>query len=286
MPVIRLMVVIPALLIGQQLVLQAAKGAEVISSNVESGDWRRAVEAQPLLAPLAARLEQLIDVPGTVQILTRQVTVMTGAVLKGSAVQLVSFCLIFYVLFFFLRDRAALLQAIRSVVPLTQQEADLLLERVAGTVHAMIYGTLVVASIQGLLGGLMFWWLDLSAPLLWGTVMAGFSIVPVLGAFVVWIPGALFLALEGQWASALVLALWGIFVVSTIDNLLRPILVGKRLKMHTVLVFISVVGGLVVFGAAGLILGPVTLTTTAALLEIRDRRDCTQTGSAAGSDAS
>ena len=94
------------------------------------------------------------------------------------------------------------------------------------------------------------------------------AVVPVLGAFVVWIPAALFLALEGSWGKALLLAVWGLVVVGTIDNLLYPILVGNRLKLHTVLAFIAVVGGLILFGPAGLILGPVALTVTIVLLEI------------------
>jgi predicted PurR-regulated permease PerM len=122
----------------------------------------------------------------------------------------------------------------------------------------------------------MFWWLGISLPLLWGVVMAVLSIVPVLGAFVVWIPVVLLLAIEGKWGSALILALWGVLVVGTMDNLLRPFLVGNRLKVHTVPVFISVVGGLIVFGTAGLILGPVTLTMTMALLEIWKTQDRSQ----------
>jgi predicted PurR-regulated permease PerM len=145
---------------------------------------------------------------------------------------------------------------------------DQLFGRVGETIYATIYGTLAVSCLQGLLGGLMFWWLGLSAPLLWGVVMALLAVVPVLGAFVVWIPAALFLALEGSWGKALILTLWGMIVVGTIDNLLRPILVGNRLKLHTVLAFMSVVGGLILFGPAGLILGPVALTVTTVLLEI------------------
>lgn len=148
----------------------------------------------------------------------------------------------------------------------------MVLRRVDDTIHATVYGTLAVSSIQGLLGGLMFWWLDLPAPLLWVVVMAFLAVVPMLGAFVVWIPAALFLALEGSWGKALILTVWGMIVVGTIDNLLRPVLVGNRLKLHTVLSFVSVVGGLALFGAAGLILGPVVLTITTVLLEIWTQR--------------
>jgi predicted PurR-regulated permease PerM len=113
----------------------------------------------------------------------------------------------------------------------------------------------------------MFWWLGLPAPLLWGLIMGALAIVPVLGAFVIWIPAALFLALEGQWGRAVILAVWGTIVVGGIDNLLYPILVGNRLKLHTIPTFIAIVGGLIVFGASGVILGPVTLTATVLLLE-------------------
>lgn len=150
-------------------------------------------------------------------------------------------------------------------------------ERISGTVHATVYGTLAVSSIQGVLGGLIFWCLGLPAPLLWGVVMAILAVIPVLGAFVVWIPAALFLAMEGSWGKALILTLWGMLVVGTVDNLLRPVLVGNRLKLHTVLAFISVVGGLMLFGPAGLILGPVALTITTVLLEtLRCRAHDTQ----------
>jgi predicted PurR-regulated permease PerM len=114
----------------------------------------------------------------------------------------------------------------------------------------------------------MFWWLGLPVPLVWGVVMGLLAVVPVLGAFVVWVPAALFLALTGSWGKAVILTVWGGVVISIIDNLLYPMLVGQRLKLHTVLAFVSVVGGLIVFGAAGLILGPVAVTATAVLLKI------------------
>ena len=260
--------VVPATFVAHRLVLQAAKGAELIETKVKSGEWRRALAAQPRLAPIAEKIEQQIDLPGTVKTLVTWLSTTAGSIVKGSLVQVIGVCLTFYLLFFFLRDRRAALQSIRSLSPLSKAEMDRLFGRVRDTIFATVYGTLAVSSVQGLLGGLMFWWLGVSAPLLWGVVMALLAVVPMLGAFVIWIPAALLLALEGSWGKALILTLWGIIVVGTIDNLLRPILVGNRLKLHTVLAFISVVGGLMLFGSAGLILGPVALTITTVLLEI------------------
>ncbi len=269
---IGLIVVVPATFVGQQLVQQTAKGAETVEAKVTSGEWRRALEKQPRLAPLADWIERRVDLPGSAKTFAAWLSGLAANFVKGSVFQLLGFCLTFYLLFFFLRDRRPVLQSIRALSPLSEAEMDTLYERIGDTIHATIYGALAVSSVQGLLGGLMFWWLGLSAPLLWGVVMALLAVVPMLGAFLVWIPAALFLAVEGSWGKALILTLWGMLVVGTIDNLLRPILVGKRLRLHTVLAFISVVGGLVLFGSAGLILGPVTLTVTTVLLDVWHQR--------------
>ncbi|MDO8541498.1 MAG: AI-2E family transporter [Opitutaceae bacterium] len=266
--VIGLFVVVAATFVGQRLVVQAVKGAELIETKVKSGEWRRALEAQPRLAPLADAIERQIDLPGTVKTLATWLSTTAGSIVKGSVYQLIGFGLTFYLLFFFLRDRRAALQSLRSLSPLSDAEMDRLFDRVGDTIYATVYGTLAVSAMQGVLGGLMFWWLGLTAPLLWGMVMALLAVVPVLGAFVVWIPAAFYLAVEGSWGKALILILWGMLVVGTIDNLLRPILVGKRLKLHTLLAFMSVVGGLILFGSAGLILGPVAVTVTIVLLEV------------------
>lgn len=273
--VIALIVVAPATFVVQKLAVQAAAGARLVETRVESGEWRRAIEAQPRLAPIAVRIEEDMNLPGAAKALATWLSSTAGSIVTGSVFQAVSFCLVFYLLFFFLRDRRVALHSIRSLSPLSKSEMEMLFDRVGDTIHATVYGTLAVSCIQGLLGGLMFWWLGLPAPLLWGVVMALLAVVPVLGAFVIWIPAALFLVLEGHWAKALILTAWGVAVVGTIDNLLRPVLVANRLKLHTVLAFLSVVGGLMVFGPAGLILGPMALTITTVLLEIWTARAST-----------
>ncbi len=265
-------VVVPASFVGQQLVGQATEGAALIQTKVSTGEWRDALAAHPRLAALAARIDRHLDLPGVVKTSATWLSAAAGAIVKSSVTQMIGFVLTFYLLFFFLRDRRAALDALRLRSPLTDAETDRLFERIGDTIVATVYGALAVSCLQGLLGGLMFWWLDLPAPFLWGVVMALLAVVPMLGAFVVWAPAALFLAAEGSFGRALILILWGALVVGTVDNLLRPILVGKRLKLHTVLAFISVVGGLLLFGAAGLILGPVILTVTTVLLEVWSAR--------------
>lgn len=265
---VAVIVVAPAILVAQQVIGEAAGGAETIKTLVESGVWRRTLDGHPLFAPIGHWIEQQFNLPGMVKAAAAWLTNTTTSFVKGSVLQLIGVVLTFYMLFYFLRDRSAILKSLRALLPLSETDMTRLFGGVMDTIHATFYGTLAVAVVQGTLGGLMFWWLDLPAPLLWGIVMGLLAIVPVLGAFIIWIPAAIFLVLEGSGDKALLLTLWGAIVVGGIDNLLYPMLVGERLKMHTVLAFISIVGGLIAFGPAGLILGPVIVTVTRLLLEI------------------
>ena len=263
-----LIVVVPATFVAERIVAEAAGGAETIKTLVESGEWRRVFDAHPLFAPVGQWIERQIDLPAMVNNLTSWLTGIATSFVQGSIVKLIGVVLTFYIFFFFLRDRGAALEWLRSLSPLSGADMTRLFDGVSDTVHATIYGTFAIAVVQGTLGGLMFWWLGLPAPLLWGIVMALLAVIPVLGAFIIWIPAAIFLFLSGSEGKALLLTLWGAIVVGGIDNLLYPMLVGSRLKMHTVLAFVSIVGGLIFFGPAGLILGPVIFTVTRLLLEI------------------
>ena len=269
---IGLIIITPTLLIGEQLLTQVVKGSQLVETKLNSGEWRRMFEAQPQLATIVTKVDQYVNFPDMLKTLNTKLGDAAGALVKGSIFQVIGLVLVFYMLFFLLRDRHWAIKSIASLSPLSKAEMDKLFNRVGDIIHAIVYGTFAIAAIQGTLGGLMFWWLDLPAPFLWGLVMSFLAIVPMLGASIVWVPAALFFALEGNWGSALLLTLWGMLIVGTIDNLLRPVFVGNRLKMHTILIFISVIGGLLKFGPAGIILGPVTLAVTVTLLEIWFKR--------------
>ena len=190
------------------------------------------------------------------------------SLLRSSFGQLVNIVLTFYLFFFFLRDRKAIMSGLGDLTSLTEAETKYVVDRCSDTIHATVFGTLVVAAAQGVLSGLMFWWLDLPVPLFWGTVMGLLAIVPVLGAFVIWVPAAIFLALEGHWGKAIILTVWGGIVVASVDNLLYPMLVSNRLKLHIVPTLVATIGGIIVFGASGIILGPTIFAVTLALLKI------------------
>lgn len=266
--VISSIVIVPALFVGQQLAMQAVSGARLIETKVESGDWRRLLNAQPTLAPMIEKIEQQINLPETVKSFSIWVSNSAGTVIKSSIYQIIGFVITIYCLFFFLRDREKIKLALYNLLPLATNEIADLVKHIDDTIHATVYGVLAVALVQGTLGGLIFWWLGLPAPLLWGVMMSLLAVIPLLGASIIWLPAAMYLALEGQWQQSIILVLWGMLVISTIDNLLRPFLIGNRLKLHTLLAFMSVVGGMVLFGVSGLILGPIVLAITLFLMSI------------------
>jgi predicted PurR-regulated permease PerM len=263
-------VVAPTLFAAQRVVREAFDGMQAIQT--EQGQWREVIERAPRLVPILRWAEQRINLQEAARRAEEALAARASSLVKGSVWMAAELLITFFFLFYFLRDRQTVMKSLRSLVPLSDAETDKVFGRVSNTIYATVYGTIAVALVQGFLGGLIFWWLGLPSPLLWGTVMALLAIVPVLGAFVVWLPAALFLALEGSWDKALILMGWGGIVISLIDNWLYPILVGKRLRIHTVPVFIAIVGGLILFGAAGLILGPVLLAVAVALVEVWQRR--------------
>jgi predicted PurR-regulated permease PerM len=266
--VVALIVVAPALVVASRLISELARGADSIQTMVESGSWRAAFDNHALLVPIGHWLDRQVDLGAIITPVAGWLTSTGTSLVQGSVVQVIGAVLTFYMLFYMLRDRASAMQSLRSLSPLSPLDMSQLFSDVTDTVHATVYGTLVVSVVQGVLGGLMFWWLGLPEPLVWGVVMGLLAVVPVLGAFIIWVPAAVFLALDGQVGSALLLTAWGAIVVGGIDNLLYPMLVGTRLKMHTVVAFVSIVGGLIVFGPAGLILGPVVFTVTRLLLQV------------------
>jgi predicted PurR-regulated permease PerM len=176
-------------------------------------------------------------------------------------------------MYYLFRDGERLRVAAYDFVPLSDDKAREIFDRTGEVISASVYGVLVIAVIQGVLGGLAFWVLGLPSPLLWGVVMIFLSMIPMLGAFIVWVPAAIYLALTGHWVYAIILTVWGALVIGSIDNFLRPKLVGERTRLHELLVFFSVLGGLQVFGVLGIVLGPVIVAITIALLDVLRQAD-------------
>ena len=191
----------------------------------------------------------------------------TFTIANGLFDAVLSSVLVIFAMFLLLRDGKGFVEAIPDFLPFERRRSEALIGRIKDVVLASVYGVVTIALLQGVLCGAMFWMLEIPAAALWGAVTVFASLLPVVGAFAVWGPGVAYLALTGALPRAVVLAIWGTVVVSGIDNVLRPRLVASRVGLSELAMFFALLGGLSVFGALGVVLGPVAFATAAAVVE-------------------
>ena len=270
--IMTIIVIVPAILVTGTLLSEAGRSATLIGPMIDAHGWTRAIDAHPRLAPVLQWINERLDIPDLVKSSASWLAGWSGSLVRASFSGVVSLFLTFYFLFYLLRDRTEAVAVMKKNLPLSEDEFATIAGRVVDTIFATVLGTAAVAALQGGLGGAMFWWLGLPAPVFWGVMMGLLAIIPFLGAFVIWAPAAALLALSGDYRSAIILAVWGTLVVGLVDNLVYPMLVGNRLRMHTVLSFIAVVGGLMLLGAQGVVLGPLIVAVTLTLIEIWRQR--------------
>lgn len=263
-----LVLVVPATALVNAAAQQVAGLTGAVDLDGGGRSWQQVLSRMPMGATIAAWVSGHIDLErqwhqATEGLAMRVTSVVTGTVWVGA-----QFMVMLFVLFYFLRDARPALSTLRRYSPLSERETERVFADVVAMIYATVYGTLAVSAVQGCLGGLMFWWLGVPAPLLWGLVMALLSLFPMAGSFLVWFPTAAWFALQGDWMRAIVLVAWGATVIGLVDNLLYPLLVGREMRLHTLPVFFAVVGGVLAIGASGLILGPVLLAVTTTLLGV------------------
>jgi predicted PurR-regulated permease PerM len=263
---ILVMVILPLTLIGAALLEQATRVYEMVSSGqLDFGAYfQQIIRALPQwLISLLERFE-LTDLPTLRQKLSDGAAQVSQAIGK-QAINfgrytfdfLVSLTVMLYLLFFLLRDGQALAARIRQAVPLSRKYKQRLFTNFTTVIRATVKGNVLVAMAQGALGGLIFWFLDVQAPLFWGVLMAFLSLLPAVGAAIVWAPVAIYFLVTGAIWQGVVLIAFGVVVIGLVDNILRPILVGKDTKMPDYVVLLSTLGGMALFGINGFVIGPV-----------------------------
>ncbi|MDR9750191.1 AI-2E family transporter [Pseudomonas sp. SZMC_28357] len=260
-----LIAILPVIIIGVLLVQEGM----VVYKNIESGQLDIAAYIAQFKHSLPPYFQHLLDRFGMGELNGLREKIVKSA-MQGSDILatqafsfgqgtfefLVSFFIMLYLLFFFLRDGAELARKMRTAVPLAEQQKRRLQLKFNRVVRATVKGNLLVAITQGALGGAIFWFLDIPSALLWAVLMAFLSLLPAVGAGIVWAPVAAYFLLTGAIWQGVVLGLFGIFVIGLVDNVLRPILVGKDTKMPDYLILISTLGGLAIFGLNGFVIGP------------------------------
>jgi predicted PurR-regulated permease PerM len=180
-----------------------------------------------------------------------------SATTRATVVFIFQFVVLLYTMFFFLTDGPALVRTVLAYVPLIESDKQRMLEKFVSITRATLKGTVLIGAAQGALGGLAFWAVGIDGAIFWGTVMTVLSIIPGIGGALVWVPAAIILLAMGEIWQGIALAAFCALVVGSVDNLLRPLLVGRDTQMHELLIFFSTLGGLLLFGAMGFILGPI-----------------------------
>lgn len=183
-----------------------------------------------------------------------------SALTQNTILFLVQFAVMLYSLFYFLRDGEGLLKTLFSYIPVENRHMDTFVREFLVTAKASLKFTFVIGGVQGLLGGLIFFITGIERPLIWGVLMVGLSIVPAFGNAIIWAPAGIIMLLLGHVWQGLAILIFGTVVISSADNLLRPFLMGQDIEMHSLLIFLSTLGGIAVFGFSGFILGPVLVS--------------------------
>jgi predicted PurR-regulated permease PerM len=196
-----------------------------------------------------------------------------GAVVADLFATLGSLFVMLFAMFFLLRDGHTLARQVRDLLPLPEAARDRLMTDTRDLVVASVGAGLMVAAVQGAIGAVSFWLLGINAPVIWGVVMALCSLIPLVGAALVWVPTALWLLLSGDIGRGVILVIVGIFAISLADNILRPLLLAGRTTASGLIVFLGLLGGAAAFGFIGLVLGPIILVTAGSLLRVFSQRE-------------
>lgn len=267
-----LVFVTPVYLLAQNLTEQAIDVVTALRSPETQVTITDYFSRHPTFAARINTVTESLDLPNIARTVAGFIGTRFAGFIGQSFGAITQIVVMLFILFFLLRDRALMLSFASSLLPLEEDESELLITRVGDTIYATALGRLAIAGIQGALSGLSYWVLGVPNHLFWAILTGVMAMVPAFGAFLVWVPIALYLGFTGHWGKAAMLAVWGGGVVSLIDNFMYPILIGPRLQQHTVAVLLSILGGIALFGITGIVLGPVAFTVAVTLLDIWRRR--------------
>jgi len=182
------------------------------------------------------------------------------------------FILMIFTMFYFFRDGEMLINRIKRLMPIAREQVDAAFSKLRDVIYATMYGGVVVALIQGLLGGILFTVMGIPSAIFWGAIMAFLAIIPLLGAFIVYVPAGIILMIGGAWVKGLLVIAIGTVVISQSDNVIRPLLIAGRTEMHPLMLFFSIMGGVAMFGLLGVVVGPIIAAIFTVLIKLFESR--------------
>jgi predicted PurR-regulated permease PerM len=270
--VVTFLLIVPAILLTSLFIREAfavSKGVQhtllVQQAPKLAKGWAWIAQHVPGLDPNADVLEMLAQ---GVQKEAGFLAERLGTVLRNIAAFIFDLFVMIFAMFYMFRDGDQIIRGVRSILPFDAEHRDAMMTQARDLISASVTTSLIIAAIQGILGGLGFVIVKLPTPLFWGVAMAFFSLVPVVGSGLIFVPAALWLGFTGHWGRAILLLVICAGVSTIVDNVLRPLLLGGRTELSGLVIFISVIGGVGLFGMLGLVLGPVLVATAAGVLTV------------------
>jgi predicted PurR-regulated permease PerM len=258
-----LILILPTIFIGSLLVSQSMSMYNTLSSDSshiarnlqELLGW---ISSHPYIQKLDIDqnfwMEKLSEM---LRSIANYIFTRLSSLTQNTLAAVAQFAIMLYALFFFIRDGEKLLQSAMRLLPLGNQRERLLFDRFINTAKSTLKVTLIIGGLQGTLGALAFWIAGIEGSMLWGVIMIVTAIIPGIGCSIVWAPAGIILLITGHLWEGIMILLFGGLVISLVDNLLRPILLERDVQMHPLLIFLSTLGGIVLFGFSGFVLGPI-----------------------------
>ncbi|MBU0575511.1 MAG: AI-2E family transporter [Proteobacteria bacterium] len=272
--IIVLIIFLPALIIGTLVFRESLQLYETLKPDAQNIDrnFRHIIDAladNPFVDLFSINRAFLIEkTVEVVRAITNYIFVHLKELTQNTIGLIVKMAIMLYTLFFFIRDGEKFLRMAMRLSNLGMGRESFLYERFIVTARSTLKVTLIIGGIQGILGGLVFIATNVEGALIWGLLMILTAIIPVLGCSIIWAPAGVLMLLTGHiWEGVLILAV-GVLVISTVDNLLRPILIGKDVEMHPLLIFLSMLGGIVLFGFSGFVIGPIITSLFLSILQM------------------
>jgi len=275
-----IVIVLPFTLLMVSLASEVVDGYHRMEEMIKTGQlqaYLERIKEIPILTWILARLGQYIDLSQmdplplllkNLQKISTFIFNQTATLLRGFSTFIAGFFFTLLSLYYLFKDGSRFFNGLKEIIPLSSKEKDLLIQRFKDMIYATIYGGILIAIIQGLLGGLSFWVLGLPSPIMWGTAMALLSFIPIGGTALIWAPAGILLLIGGAVLKGLLLLGLGVFVISMVDNFLRPFFISARTNIHPLLLFFAVLGGIQTFGLIGVVAGPLVATLFLTLIEI------------------
>jgi predicted PurR-regulated permease PerM len=275
-----IIIVLPFTLLMFSLASEVVDGYHRMEELIKTGQlqayWEK-IREFPVLKWILERAGQYVDLsqidplPLLLKNLKQVSTFIfnqTTTLLRGFSTFIAGFFFTLLSLYYLFKDGSRFFRGFKEVIPFPARERDLLIQRFKDMIYATIYGGILIAMIQGFLGGLSFWALGLPSPIFWGTAMALLSFIPIGGTALIWVPAVFLLWMAGAFVKGIILLGVGVLVISMVDNFLRPVFISAKTHIHPLLLFFAVLGGIQAFGLMGLVAGPLIATLFFALIEL------------------